>query len=95
MRNRIEGTIRDYLRPAGELQPGYFHPLDVAANAPESAWFATSNDEGRSNNVASQPTTALNNLGPLRGSPIVCTLGNGVFVFCSVRKPVVFLSKTC
>ena len=64
--------------PGGELQPGYFHPRDVAADAPESAWFATSNDERRNNVVASHPATALNNIGPLRGSPIVCTLGNGV-----------------
>ena len=34
--------------PGGELQVGYFHPQDVAADAPESAWFATSKDERRS-----------------------------------------------
>ena len=68
-----------FTTPGGELQPGYFHPRDVAADAPESAWLATSNDGRRNNNVvASHPTTALNNMGPLRGSPIVCTLGNGV-----------------
>ena len=65
--------------PGGEIQPGYFHPRDVATDAPENAWFATSNDERRNNVVASHPTTAQNNLGPLRGSPIVYTLGNGVY----------------
>ena len=66
MKNRIGEQHTGLFAPGGELQPRYFHPRDVAADAPESAWFATSSDERCSEVVASHPTTALNNIGPRR-----------------------------
>ena len=66
MKNLIGEQHTGLFAPGGELQPRYFHPRDVAADAPESAWFATSSDERCSEVVASHPATALNNIGPRR-----------------------------
>ena len=82
------------LAPGGASQPGYFHPRDAAADAPESAWFATTNDARCSNDVASHPPTALNNIDWL-SAWFTDRMHTKWRVFCSVRKPLVFLPKTC
>ena len=74
------------------LQPGYFHPRDVAADAPESAWFATSSDERRSNARQPPNDSSKQHWPSARFTDRMHTWKWRVCV-CFVRKPVVFFSK--